>query len=70
MISYIEGKIKIRTGKFLIIAVGGIGYKVFALPDTLIKSKGEASLWTHLRVRGRSGFVRFESYPEMEFLKL
>ena len=70
MISYIEGKIKLRTGKFLIIAVGGIGYKVFALPDTLIKSKGEAGLWTHLRVREDAlDLYGFESYPEMEFFE-
>ena len=70
MISYIEGKIKLRTGKFLIIAVGGVGYKVFALPDMLIKSKGEAGLWTHLRVREDAlGLYGFESYPELEFFE-
>ena len=51
MISYIEGKIKLRGNKFLTIMANGLGYKVYALPDTLAKSKTKLSLWTHLRVR-------------------
>ena len=71
MISYIEGKIKMRGNKFLAIMANGLGYKVYALPDTLAKSKNEASLWTHLRVREDAlDLYGFESYPELEFLKL
>ena len=70
MISYIEGKIKLRTGKFLIIAVGGVGHKVFVLPDVLKKSGDNISLWTHLRVREDAlDLYGFESYPEMEFFE-
>ena len=51
MISYIEGKIKLRGNKFLTIITNGLGYKVHALPDTLRKSGDTAGLWTHLRVK-------------------
>ena len=48
----------------------GLGYKVYALPDTLVKSKNEASLWTHLRVKEDAlDLYGFESYPEMEFFE-
>ena len=47
-----------------------LGYKVYALPDTLVKSKNEASLWTHLRVKEDAlDLYGFESYPEMEFFE-
>ena len=70
MISYIEGKIKMRGNKFLVIMANGLGYKVYALPDTLVKSKNEASLWTHLRVKEDAlDLYGFESYPEMEFFE-
>ena len=40
MISYVEGKIKLRGNKFLTIIANGLGYKVHAFPDTFKKSKG------------------------------
>ena len=70
MISYIEGKIKLRGNKFLAIIANGIGYKVYALPDTLRKSGDTTSLWTHLRVREDAlDLYGFESYPELEFFE-
>ena len=70
MISYIEGKIKLRGNKFLAIIANGLGYKVYALPDTLRKSGDTASLWTHLRVREDAlDLYGFESYPELEFFE-
>ena len=70
MISYIEGKIKMRGNKFLAIMANGLGYKVYALPDTLRKSGDTASLWTHLRVREDAlDLYGFESYPELEFFE-
>ena len=70
MISYIEGKIKLRGNKFLTIIANGLGYKVHALPDTLRKSGDTAGLWTHLRVKEDAlELYGFESYPELEFFE-
>src|SRR3989344_2102288 len=70
MISYIEGKIKLRGNKFLTIIANGLGYKVYTLPDTLRKSGDTASLWTHLRVKEDVlELYGFESYPELEFFE-
>lgn len=71
MISFIEGKIKIRSARFLVIETNGIGYKVFALPDALKKNAGVAAFWTHLRVREDSmELYGFETYQELEFFEL
>lgn len=70
MISFIEGKIKLRGAKFLIIMANGIGYKVFVLPDALKKNNETASLWTHLRVKEDAlDLYGFETYPELEFFE-
>jgi len=70
MISYIEGTIKLRGAKFLIVMANGIGYKVHALPDTLRKSGDTTSLWTHLRVKEDAlDLYGFESYSELEFFE-
>jgi len=70
MISYIEGTIKLRAVKFLIVIANGIGYKVHALPDELRKSGDTASLWTHLRVKEDAlDLYGFESYSELEFFE-
>ena len=54
MISLVEGKIEFKGEKYLVVNVSGVGYKIFAIPDALIKlpEKGEGvKLWTHLYVR-------------------
>ena len=59
-----------RGNKFLAIMANGLGYKVYALPDTLRKSGDTASLWTHLRVKEDAlDLYGFESYPELEFFE-
>ena len=53
MIGHLEGRVAgVRAG-FAIISAGGVGYKVRATRETLagLRSKEEASLWTHLAVR-------------------
>lgn len=37
MISYLEGTVELKGQKFVIVNVGGIGYKVFVSPETLEK---------------------------------
>lgn len=53
MIAYLEGQIITRSEKFIVIATGGIGYKVFVSPDTLSSLAGldTARLFTHLVVK-------------------
>lgn len=53
MIGHLEGVTSdVRPG-FVILSVGGVGYKVFATRETLagLRSKERAALWTHLAVR-------------------
>src|SRR3989344_6414517 len=59
MIGHLEGVVtsvrmaaQTRPG-FLIISVGGVGYKVYATRETIaeLKRKERAALWTHLAVR-------------------
>lgn len=54
MISYLEGKVEFKGEKFVVINVGGVGYRIFASPETLKKISekgGSVKLWTNLYVR-------------------
>lgn len=53
MIASIEGKILAKESRFVVVDVGGIGYKVFLPAGIMLKVKiGEsAKFWTHLHVR-------------------
>ena len=53
MIGYLTGEIKAIRSGFVILSVGGVGYKVFATREMLAKCESgkDASLWTHLAVR-------------------
>lgn len=75
MIAGIEGKIKLKGDKFLIISTaGGINYKVFVLPSTLKNTPKNADnfhLWTHLRVREDAlDLYGFDEYAELEFFEV
>jgi Holliday junction DNA helicase RuvA len=74
MIARLEGKIKMRSERFLIIDVNGVSYKVFITSQTLKKApqKEEVfSLWTHLHVRENAlELYGFEEYQEMEFFEM
>lgn len=71
MIAFLEGTIKIRSVKFIVLNVNGVGYKVFVSPDTLRKNAANISLWTHLQVREDSmELYGFESYQELEFFEM
>jgi len=74
MIALIEGKIELKTDKFVIINVSGVGYKVFS-SSLILKELGnkedQAKLFTHLYPRENMldlyGFLTFE---ELEFFEL
>lgn len=73
MIAHLKGKILLRGQKFIIIDAGGIGYKIFAAPETIKKAKGkeEFSLWTHLHVREDAlELYGFTEYAELEFFEM
>jgi len=74
MISFLEGKIDLKTDRFVAIDVGGVGYKVFASPQTLgnLPQKGESvKIFTFLYSREDTielyGFLTPE---EMEFFEI
>lgn len=72
MISFISGKIKVKTEKSIIIDVSGVGYEVFTIPILLEKLKEgqEASLYTLLYVREEiMELYGFASREELEFFK-
>lgn len=54
MISYLEGKIEFKGEKFVVVNVGGVGYRVFASSETLKKipeKEGQVKLWIHTHLR-------------------
>lgn len=64
---------KMRGSRFLVIDAGGVGYKVFVLPETLRgvkKSDSALQFWTHLHVRENTlDLYGFMEYPELEFFE-
>lgn len=73
MIGSLNGKITLKTGKFLIVETGGVGYKVFVSPDALLRAQvnSEVLLFVHTHVREDAidlyGFINLE---EQEFFEL
>lgn len=53
MIAELSGKITSLHGTYLVLLVGGVGYKVFVSPYTLgkVSGKGEVQLFIHTHVR-------------------
>ncbi len=74
MIASLQGKIELKTDKFVILNIKGVGYKVFCSIATLkrISAQGEeAKLFIHLYSRENIldlyGFLSFE---ELEFFEM
>ncbi|MCU0660148.1 MAG: Holliday junction branch migration protein RuvA [Candidatus Pacebacteria bacterium] len=73
MISYLDGTIRLRTDKYLIIDVGGIGYKVYTIPETLTRSKNNdrGTFFTYLAVRENAmELYGFDSLEELSFFEM
>lgn len=53
MIAYLEGKVRHKEAKFIVLDVSGVGYKVFGTESMVNEAKMESVLgvWTHLAVR-------------------
>lgn len=73
MIALLQGKIELKTDKFVILNVGGVGYKVFCTGAALgkIADQKEIKLFIHLYPRENLldlyGFLSFE---ELEFFEM
>jgi holliday junction DNA helicase RuvA len=73
MISLLRGPIAELADKYVVIDVGGIGYKAFVTDDTLhsLSRKTETSLWTYLAVRETAlDLYGFLSKKERDFFEL
>jgi Holliday junction DNA helicase RuvA len=72
MIAYLKGKILEKSPVFIILENQGIGYKVFATPDVLIKSIGdEIALYIYHKVSddGQS-LYGLPTFNELHFFEL
>jgi len=74
MIAYIQGKILEKGLTYLIVENQGLGYKVFATPDALVKPVGsEIALFTHHKSsedgQALFGLADFSSLQFFEMLK-
>lgn len=74
MIALLQGKIELKTERFVVLVVQGLGYKVFCSAKTLDKISPKAQeikLYTHLVLKENAwelyGFLFFE---ELEFFEL
>lgn len=74
MIGSLNGKIEIKTAKYVIVDVNGVGYKAFCSDDTLSRlgGAGEAAhLFTHVYVReDELDLYGFSSEVELEMFEL
>jgi|SRR3989344_5473504 len=73
MISYLEGKVRHKEGRFVVVDVGGVGYKVFSTETVLsnLKNGSTASLWTYLAVRENAlDLYGFREKEVLDFFEL
>ncbi|KKS71727.1 MAG: Holliday junction ATP-dependent DNA helicase RuvA [Parcubacteria group bacterium GW2011_GWF2_42_7] len=73
MIAFLEGKVVFKGGRFLVLDVGGVGYRVFAAPAVFKKitqPEQKIKLWIHLHVREDAlEMYGFTEYPELDFFE-
>ena len=74
MIAFLEGTVALKTEKFVVVTVDGVGYKVFCGQETLqkIPEKGHSvKLWIHHHVREDiDDLYGFLQYAELELFEL
>jgi len=72
MISYIKGKIILERPTFLIVDIGGVGYKISIIPKLDLKVGKEVRLFIHQHIREDAsdlyGFITFEELELFEKL--
>lgn len=73
MIGYLTGNILLATDKYILLDVSGVGYKVFATPDTLqtLSQENKVSLFTYLVVKEDAlDLYGFTTLAEKEMFEL
>lgn len=76
MISQLTGEIVFSGARFVVLNVGGVGYKIFTTAaalrtDTKDEKKSCVSFWTHLAVRENAlDLYGFLTHAELEFFEL
>lgn len=73
MIASLSGKITHIDDRFIILDVGGVGYKIFITDEALHSAKkgADASYWTHLAVREDAmDLYGFQNKKEKDFFEL
>jgi Holliday junction DNA helicase RuvA len=73
MISYLNGKVLNKGANFVVLLVGGVGYKVFMEPSRCIdiEAEQELALYTHQHVReDMLDLYGFRSMEELEMFEL
>lgn len=74
MIASLTGKVSFASERFLVFDVSGVGYKIYALGETVRqaqKSIGSLTFWTHLAVRENAlDLYGFLAQSELEFFEL
>lgn len=74
MIGSIRGEIILKTDRYLVIDTGGVGYKVYVSPETLLLSKKEGDsvvLWIHTHVKEDiMDLYGFIDHNELEFFQM
>jgi len=71
MISYLKGEIIIKKKNFIILRMGGVGFKVFLAGKRMKDIKKEAELFSYLDVNERSlKLFGFLNYRELKLFEL
>lgn len=74
MIAYIKGKLEIKTKEYIVIDVGGIGYKIFMAESSMqeLEKGKEVKIFTYMKVREDDvslyGFINNEELVTFELL--
>ncbi len=72
MIGHLEGKVLFKGERYVVLDVGGVGYKIFVAASSKNLSIGEnAKLWTHLHVKEDAlELYGFSHQAELEFFEM
>jgi Holliday junction DNA helicase RuvA len=74
MITSLSGKIVFTSERFVVLDVGGVGYKIFTAGETVRRAEKEAGMvlfWTHLSVRETAlDLYGFLEQSELGFFEL
>ncbi len=73
MIGHLRGTALMKDPEYLVVDVGGVGYRVHVLPDVLANTpeRGEVQLWTHMVVRENAHeLYGFSQHEELRFFEL